>query len=209
MTPPVNRHLYKWSKGRIFNSYFFNKWEMWDWLSVDARIRKHLPYTEKAESLEQVKKMVKRFPSVYMKPVKGSEGRRILQLEQHQDGIRITDDRKEKTIVSNLEDYERLLKRLKSTRPYLIQQGVPTKYGSRNIDFRIYMQKNEKKQWKSSGITARISEPDSIITNLRHLDYWVDGREALKQIYKLSEQKASIQEKKIVKYLQKSLFEAG
>ncbi|RKL69121.1 hypothetical protein CR203_03540 [Salipaludibacillus neizhouensis] len=194
----ANEHLYKLTKGSIFNSYFFNKWEMWEWLSPDSTLKKYIPYTKKVNSIEQVKEMLGTYSSVYLKPIKGSEGRGIMQLERDRSIIHITNDKKNKTSVTNLEDHSILQKRINGSKPYLVQQGVPTKHQSRNIDFRIYMQKNKFKHWKSSGITARISNPGSIITNIRNLDYWLTGRKAFRRIFKLGRIGASSLEKQII-----------
>ncbi|WP_083465600.1 YheC/YheD family protein [Thalassobacillus sp. C254] len=164
----------------------------------DLTLRKHLPYTNKVTSIKEVKKMLNSYSSLYVKPIKGSEGRRILHIEKDGTTIKITNDTKGKSTVKRLDDYPLLKRRIKSNRPYLVQQGVATKHESRNIDFRIYMQKNEKKKWVSSGITARVSKPESIITNLRQLDYWITGPEALSQIFKLDEKSLKRQEEKIV-----------
>lgn len=198
LTEMTNKHLCEMTKDRMFNSYFFNKWEMWEWLSSDSTLKKHLPFTKKVNSMKQIKEMLATYPSVYLKPVKGSEGKRIIQLESDGSLFQITDDKKDKKSVSHLEDHTLLQKRINGSNRYLVQQGVPTKYGSRNVDFRIYMQKNESQQWKSSGITARISQPGSIITNIRHLDYWMTGREAFQKIFNLDKKGAYSQVKKII-----------
>ncbi|MGJ9381560.1 YheC/YheD family protein [Salipaludibacillus sp. CF4.18] len=193
----TNKYLCEITKGRMFNSYFFNKWEMWQWLSSDSILKKHLPFTKKVNSMEEIKEMLVTYPSVYLKPVKGSEGKKIIQLERDGSLYHVTDDKKDKKSVTHLKDHTLLVKRLKSSNRYLVQQGVPTKYQSRNVDFRIYMQRNEMHQWKSSGITARISQPGSIVTNIRHLDYWMTGRDALKKIYKLDKKSTYSQVMKI------------
>lgn len=208
LSKKVNNHLNKATKGKMFNSYFFNKWEMWEWLSKDQKLVKHLPYTEKLVSLPQISRMLETYPSVYIKPIKGSEGKRIMKLEKldclfnslisTKPNISIKDDTNRETNIHQIENHPLIQKSLNSSRQYLIQQGVARQYESRHVDFRIYMLKNSNYKWKSAGITARISEKNSIITNLRKLAYWQNGRKTFKSIYGLKKEKAVMLEKKII-----------
>ncbi|WP_158282231.1 YheC/YheD family protein [Salipaludibacillus keqinensis] len=209
LSKKVNDHLNETTKGKMFNSYFFNKWEMWKWLSKDKNLVKHLPYTEKLMNVDQISRMLEAYPSVYIKPSKGSEGKRIMKLEKQNHPfnilkrtkpvISIKDDTNNEENLQHIENHPLVQKSLNSSRQYLIQQGVPTKYKSSQVDFRIYMLKNSNFKWESMGITARVSEKNSIITNLRRLAYWQNGREALKSIYGLKEEEAVILERKVVK----------
>lgn len=207
LSEKVNKHLNKATKGKMFNSNFFNKWEMWEWLSKDQVLVKHLPYTEKLVSLPQISRMLEIYPSVYIKPSKGSEGKRIIKLEKQdylfnsvkstKPNILIKDDTNKESNIDQIENDPLLQKCLNSSRQYLIQQGVGTQYESRHVDFRIYMLKNANYRWKAAGITGRISEKNSIITNLRKLEYWQNGRKALISIYGLKKKEAIMLEKKI------------
>nr|WP_166669553.1 YheC/YheD family protein [Paenisporosarcina antarctica] len=87
---------------------------------------------------------------------------------------------------------------LKRNRKYIIQQGVPVKHDSRNVDFRIYMQKDETKQWKCTGLIARFAKPGSITTNLHHLDYILPGKEALEKLFSLNQHDLELLEQKII-----------
>jgi len=205
----VNKHLNKATKGKMFNSHFFNKWEMWEWLSKDKELVKHLPYTEKLVSYPQISRMLEKYPSVYIKPIKGSEGKRIIKLEKQdylfnrlkrtKPNITIKSDTNKESNIDQIENHPLVQKCLHSSRQYLIQQGVGTKYESRHVDFRIYMLKNSNYKWRAAGITARISEKNSIITNLRRLAYWQNGSAALKSIYGLKKEEAALLKKKIIK----------
>jgi hypothetical protein len=194
----INTNLMKQSNGNMFNSYFHTKWEMWRLLSRDNAVSKHLPFTKKVNKISAINKVLRKYPSVYIKPVDGSEGAKIIRVEKSRYGYRITDDRNNKANVVNLEDYPKLQEKLNSYREYIVQQDVSMKHDSRNVDFRIYMQKNKLHKWTSSGITARVGRQGSIITNLRQQEYWIKGSKALRKIYGLSKKGTASQEKKII-----------
>lgn len=56
---------------RIFNSYFFDKWETWEILSPYFHIKEYLPHTEKLEKLEILDIMLKQHKAVYLKQSRG------------------------------------------------------------------------------------------------------------------------------------------
>ncbi|SES10786.1 YheC/YheD family protein [Salipaludibacillus aurantiacus] len=209
LSEDINNHLIKLTNGKMFNSYFFNKWEMWQWLSPDSILRKYLPYTKKADEIKHIKEMLSNYPCVYVKPARGSEGRSIIKMERDKNGFLITDDKQQKTFTQHLETHPLIEKRLNSSKEYLVQQGLPVNYDSSHVDFRIYMQKGASKRWRSSGITARISQKGSIITNVRCMDYWLPGHEAFRQIYNLDKKKAALLERKIVKICSRACRRAG
>ncbi len=194
----INKNLISQSNGNLFNSYFYTKWEMWKLLSSDNGVSMHLPFTKKVKDISTVKKVLKKYPSIYIKPVDGSEGAKIIRVEKGRYGYRITDDKNNKANVTKLEEYPNLEEKLKSGREYIVQQDVSMKHDSRNVDFRIYMQKNKLHKWISSGITARVGRQGSIITNLRQQEYWLKARKAFRKIYGLSKKEAASQEKQLV-----------
>jgi len=179
----INKHLYEETNGRVFNSKFFNKWEMWKWLSPYEVIRSHIPHTAELNNVAEIYGMLDKYESIYLKPRNGSQGKGIIEIKRIGDSYLVTDDKNIATKVEKIDGHLKIVKVLKRKRKYIIQQGVPVKHDSRNVDFRIYMQKDEKKQWKCSGYIARFAKPDSITTNLHHLDYLLPGKEALAKIF--------------------------
>lgn len=179
----TNKHLYEETNGRVFNSNFFNKWDMWKWLSPYEFIRSHLPHTAELNHVAEIYEMLDVYESIYLKPRNGSQGKGIIEIKRIGDLFQVTDDKNRSERVEKIEGHQKIVKVLKRKRKYIIQQGVPVKHDTRNVDFRIYMQKDETKQWKFSGYIARFAKPESITTNLHHLDYLLPGKEALKKIY--------------------------
>ncbi|WZY01243.1 YheC/YheD family protein [Bacillus sp. FSL W7-1360] len=179
----VNNDLYETLGGRLFNSTFFDKWDMWQWLAPHKTIKNHLPHTQQIHALDSIIEMLEMYPSVYLKPKHGSQGAGIIEVKKKKGSFQITDDSNTITHTDTLAKHPVIKKVMKKKKKYLIQQGVPVSHDSRNIDFRVYMQKDHTERWTCSGMIARFSKPGSITTNLRNLDYLLHGKEALKILF--------------------------
>ncbi|MDX1806336.1 MAG: YheC/YheD family protein [Paenisporosarcina sp.] len=196
----VNKHLYEVTNGRVFNSDFFNKWEMWKWLSPNQIVRSHIPHTTELKSLAKINNMLKIYPSIYLKPKSGSQGNGIIEIKRLDNQCQITDSKNRVTHVENgrLGSHPIIKRLLKKKKKYMIQQGVPVQHDSRNVDFRIYMQKDETKQWKCTGFIGRFAKPGSITTNLHHIDYILPGKKALQKLFSQDQHDLELIEQKIV-----------
>lgn len=196
----LNKHLYVMTNGRVFNSNFFNKWEMWKWLSPNQFIRSHIPHTTELNTLAEIYDMLDVYPSIYLKPKNGSQGKGIIEIKRKDNLYQITDDKNRATQMESesIGSHPVIKRVLKQKKKYIIQQGVPVQHDSRNVDFRIYMQKDETKQWKCSGLIARFAKPGSITTNLHHLDYLLPGKEALEKLFCLDQHDVELLVQKIV-----------
>ena len=56
------------------------------------------------------------------------------------------------------------------------------------LDFRAYVQKNEKREWTFQGFTTRISQKGSVVTNTIGREDLLRGEEALSTIYQLDKE---------------------
>ncbi|WP_336775656.1 YheC/YheD family protein [Paenibacillus sp. MMO-58] len=67
---------------------------------------------------------------------------------------------------------------------YIVQQGIEMKrQGSRGIDFRVIMQKNEQLQWSCTGVIARFGKKNGIVTNFTSAGFASKGLNALQGTY--------------------------
>lgn len=194
----LNNDLFEKTNGRVFNSQYFNKWDMWEWLSPNLFIRNHIPHTRELNHIANIYHMLDDYPSIYLKPANGSQGKGIIEIKRKNNQFQITDDKNIATEMEVIGSHPIIQSILKRNRKYIIQQGVPVKHDSRNVDFRIYMQKDETKQWKCTGLIARFAKPGSITTNLHHLDYLLPGKEALEKLFSLDQHDLELLEQKIV-----------
>ncbi|WP_157842967.1 YheC/YheD family endospore coat-associated protein [Bacillus sp. FJAT-44742] len=197
ISPELNDILYKETDGKVFNSKFFSKWKMWQWLSSDRFIRNHLPFTMEVNSCADILKYAHRYKSVYLKPKKGSSGKGILTIRQEASHFIITNNKNDITRTDTLYGQELLTHLIESDNRYLLQQDMHVKHKSRNVDFRVYMQKDETQQWKCTGTAARFAVPGRITTNLQNLDYILPGQNAMKEIFQLSKNESRTLEKKV------------
>jgi len=175
----------------IFNSYWYalNKWLIWKILSTNCALKRHLPYTEKFISSKQLYNLLNKYDSVYIKPFNQSRGRGVKYVTKRKKGILVIDENKK---TYNLKDENELNQFFKSnvTSSSIVQQAVPFKQGNRFHDFRIFLQKDENKQWAFKGSVLKISQEGSIITNTKGREKILDGRQALLTIYKMTEEDA-------------------
>ncbi|PIB52451.1 hypothetical protein AOA57_00390, partial [Pseudomonas sp. 2588-5] len=57
--------------------------------------------------------------------------------------------------IEQLENDPIIDKIIRNKEDYMIQQDVGYLHDTRNVDFRIYMQKNETQEWTCTGLIAR------------------------------------------------------
>ncbi|MGE7917595.1 YheC/YheD family protein [Viridibacillus sp. NPDC093762] len=175
----------------LFNSFYLNldKWLIWRYLSKQIQLRKHLPYTEKYTDVNQLTALLKENDALYIKARRNSRGRGIFHLCRTNNGFMVRDSMQHSTFLEN----KRQLKKFLDSNiisPSIVQQPVPFRYGKRVLDFRVYLQKNDKKEWIFQGFTTRISKEDSVVTNTIGRENLLTGKEALSTIYQLDEESA-------------------
>ncbi|MGE5581252.1 MAG: YheC/YheD family protein [Bacillota bacterium] len=154
----------------IFNSRFFSKWEMYQWLSKEPGINPHIPYTILYHSSQDVFKMLARFPQIYIKPVLGLQGRGIVRVSMDNKLYIFKYRDRGVNRIDTFEDPgkagEYIHKRFRHGK-YLIQQAVDLlEYKGGLIDFRCVVQKNQSNTWVCQAIIGRSGVKDSIVSNI-------------------------------------------
>ncbi|MFP7299293.1 YheC/YheD family protein [Neobacillus niacini] len=168
---------------RVINSYYFCKGELPEYASRNEVIKELFPETEKLTGLEQLSQMLRKHPTVYLKPPKGEGGRGIFNVTMDAEGNYVfVNHNNLKTMMSEPADLNQFLEKF-IHRQYIIQQGVSTTIGDKNVDFRVYMQKNGLKQWECQGMIGRVAKKDKIVTNLKYTDKLLMGIEAIKLLF--------------------------
>jgi glutathione synthase/RimK-type ligase-like ATP-grasp enzyme len=123
------------------------------------------------KNFQMVESMLKQHQTVYVKPVFGSQGRRIIRISRtgghsftYQYQIK---DRLVKKTVYQLAELERKLKPLMGKLTYIIQQEIKLlKNQGSVVDMRVMVQKNERGKWGVSGKAFRIGKTGGITSNL-------------------------------------------
>lgn len=195
----IYEHLYSNIGNKIFNSInALSKWKLWKLLSSNKSIKKHLPHTNKLKSFNSLEKMLNLYESVYLKPRNLSRGRGIIKVSKTKKEYLFIDRFNNKTRIKNKNRAVKYVNKL-IKRKYIVQQAVPFKYNNRNVDFRVYMQKNCNMEWDCTGIVAKVGKKKSIVTNFHFRKYLLTGEETFKKLYGLNDKKRRKKELEIIK----------
>ncbi|WP_176391829.1 YheC/YheD family protein [Marininema halotolerans] len=123
----------------------------------------YIPETTWLNKVE-LKKMLDRYPMVFIKPDKGNGGHGIIRIRRYQDWCEVR-WRKERQLMRMEELPKRLVRYLSPSRPYIIQQGIEmAKVDGRPFDIRLMLQKPDTR-WLLSGMVAKVAARGEFITN--------------------------------------------
>jgi hypothetical protein len=186
--PLLIKKLMDFTKGRLFNSYRFTKYELYDYVSLNDELKKKLPATELVHNFENIRKFIDSHPKSILKPIDLSRGRGICVIERIDNIYKVSDYRYKSPIVSILNDKESFEKFISLNenllKNYIIQQYLPlARIGNSLFDVRVVMQKRKGNQWQNTGIECRVSG-DSHLTNISRGGYALTLDEALRQSFK-------------------------
>ncbi|WP_071459059.1 YheC/YheD family endospore coat-associated protein [Bacillus massilinigeriensis] len=153
----------------IFNSHFLHKWEVHQLLSKHEGLESHLPETS-LYSPEALSRMMCSGKTVYLKPIHGSLGKKIIRLTSNEDNI-IADfsafPNEKERIFPTVKEAANILPSLLGREIFIIQRGIPliTQNG-KPIDFRVLCHIDSSLIWKTTSIIARIAGEGDITSNL-------------------------------------------
>jgi glutathione synthase/RimK-type ligase-like ATP-grasp enzyme len=187
---------------KMFNNHYFNKCEMYQWFSNNAELNAHLPITCLYKSSQDVLNALGMFENIYIKPVSGLRGRRIVKVSRQNDAyvFKYRNDNKNYTdILQNLNEVnDELHKRFSSGR-YLIQQAIDLiTYKGGVIDFRCIMQKNQSNKWVCKAVIGRCGDRDSIVSNISSGGRAFKGVDILEKAINMPIDKRIILKEKII-----------
>ncbi|MDI3256319.1 MAG: YheC/YheD family protein [Kyrpidia sp.] len=157
---------------RYFNAGFFDKWTVFQWLSMDERTCRHLPATIPYRTPEQGAQFLRERGDIYVKPARGSLGRGLARLQMTDNGRaqyrwRKGHGRTETGIYKDprtwFEQHHRFLRH----RHYVLQETIPIwPVGGGVWDVRVLMQKDGSQRWRRTKMFVRVSNPGDIASNL-------------------------------------------
>lgn len=178
---------------KLFNPIFnypntINKLKFWSLLRNHPDLESHIPKTMKYVNSKTVLNMVENCTSIYLKPSNKSQGKGIFHLKKNADGYQLTDGSFNTILIKNKKQLDRILKK-KLKGSYLIQQEIPSIIAGKKIDFRIYLHKDQNKEWFLSGMESKIAKDGSIISNFINRENMMPGEKALQQYFQLDSEK--------------------
>lgn len=157
----------------IYNPFFFNKRELFKWLSKSRYTKKWAPPTRKLRGIATLQQMIKRMPYLYLKPENGKAGRGIMRVKYQKNKslpyrIQIQSDKNSTTYkAATLNRLWNRVNKETQGKSYLVQQGIElVSVHGRAFDLRILVQKTETGQWAVTGIGARMAGAKSITTHV-------------------------------------------
>jgi hypothetical protein len=176
MLPEVKRKIaacLKHPNIRLFNPSFFNKWSLFEWLSLSKTTRPYIPVTRRLVSRESLRRMLKQHSFLYLKPVSGKAGLGIMSVRLFKEKqlpyrLKLQQKKRSKTFRCGTFDglWRRIRKQSQGER-YIAQQGIElAAYADRQFDLRVLIQKNQRGQWDITGIGARLAGSTSITTHV-------------------------------------------
>jgi glutathione synthase/RimK-type ligase-like ATP-grasp enzyme len=167
----------------MFNSYRFNKFELYQYLREDPVLCNYLPYTEVCSDISQIYDFIKKHKNVILKPIDLSRGRGICIIQTIHSRFKISDLRKKDTDSHSLVDYKSLILFLKRNKTflnkYIMQKLIPlAQINGYPYDIRVVMQKTARDKWEYIGIECRVSR-SSLITNISRGGYALTLEDAI------------------------------
>jgi glutathione synthase/RimK-type ligase-like ATP-grasp enzyme len=175
-----------------------NKWDIYQALSENERIKPHLPDTIKYSGVKETIQFLKKHKVIYLKPQKGTGGRGILRIEQIGGGRYLFQGRDQnRAILAPVQTSEQQLSvklnALNLSDQYLVQQGINlTLKDGRVHDFRLLIQKNGSGEWEITGCAGRVGAKRSVTSNLHGGGSAVPMEKLLQQRFKSASQIESI-----------------
>lgn len=156
---------------KYFNPMFLDKWETHLSLQSMPKVQKYLPPTIVVEDPLDIKALLDRYRSVFLKPSAGSLGRRIIKIETVKSGYSyIYRSRDRQSVLGTAPDFESLLKLIEpimGKRRFIVQKDLKlSRYENCPFDIRVLMQKDMFGNWRRTKIFVRVAAPDNFLSNL-------------------------------------------
>ena len=156
-----------------------SKWSRHLGLSGSRRLARYIPST-RLLSRRNLKPFLRRHKIVFVKPVYGSFGNRIMKVARRKHGGYSVHREHHVRRVSS-RGIVRTVFRHTGRRPFLIQKGVNIlKVKRRPVDFRVLLLRPGSR-WETMGIMGKMATGNRIVTNYNHGGRAVNFKELLRR----------------------------
>ncbi|MGG3560246.1 YheC/YheD family protein [Neobacillus rhizosphaerae] len=156
----------------LFNDRFLSKWEIYEHVREENQLTPFIPET-KIFSKDHLKEFVKKYKTIFLKPIHGSQGRNIIKISKNTEETHYTlqtslsVELKEWLAQYTIDEIYQLLKPILNNRIYIIQQGIDLiTHNSCAVDFRVLCHKNINDDWKVTSTVARIAAEQEFVSNI-------------------------------------------
>ncbi|WP_169086998.1 YheC/YheD family protein [Paenibacillus sp. PL91] len=158
---------------KLFNPFFFNKWDLFEWLRLSKSTKPYIPTTRKLITVTGLGRMMRKHSYLYLKPESGKAGKGIMTIKvetetQQPYHLKIQENKKSATYqCSSINKLWSRIQKQSGGEAYIAQQGIDlASFNERRFDLRALVQKNQRGQWDITGIGARIAGASSITTHV-------------------------------------------
>lgn len=169
----INIRKYFRKKGikKINAKHYFNKWKVYNLLEKNKAVRTYLPYTIHYENTEDLRMMLEKFGTVYIKSNTGKRGKYVLRIHKlSEDSYEYSYYRSGRLKVKQV-NFHRLLTRIHTffnQRKVIIQQAINLPViNSSIVDMRAEVQRNGRGKIEIVEILVRVSNPGAPITTTK------------------------------------------
>lgn len=168
---PVRKRLQE--AGCIFiNPPLIGKWRTFKILSVNDELLENIPDTQLVNNFDQVDKMLNKYQAVYIKPVKGSQGRNIIKVDKKKDS-KVYEFKYQLNNqifsgkVKTIKELRKQLSLVMGNKTYIVQRQINLlRTENKLIDIRILVQKDQNGEWTITGKACRVGRTGSITSNI-------------------------------------------
>lgn len=168
----VRRHFHNLPEIQFINSGKLEKWKVYDKLSKFTNAKSCLPETILYQDFQDIKKMLARYKTIFLKTSAGSGGRGVFSIENQGKGFYLR-------YYSDGTHQTKFAATLRAIYPYLdriaraagdrivVQQGIRlVQLRGRRLDLRVLMVKDKNGIWSAVYNQARVAQEGAVITNL-------------------------------------------
>ncbi len=157
---------------KFINPPIIGKWKTHQILSQNPFVKPYLPDTRLLKNFQMLDSMVKKYGSVYMKPIAGSQGRNIIKVIKKKNSSLYEyqyqhNSKPRQGITSSVSTLRKVLKDVMPKQGYIVQKRINLlAVNDQLVDIRVMVQKDHSGQWSVTGKACRIGRKGSITSNI-------------------------------------------
>lgn len=140
------------------------KLRVYSYLKLNENLRKMLPHTT-SFNLSNLKRMANRYPTLYIKPDYGSQGKGVYKVAAVSEGLKIKSSRGQEESFQEVGQLYQYIRK-KSSSKLIIQQGIDLEtVNDRPYDLRTMIQRKPQGKWTVTGTFGKIGKENKIVNN--------------------------------------------
>ncbi|WP_201318290.1 YheC/YheD family protein [Paenibacillus sp. EPM92] len=148
----------------------FNKGDLYELLNQDENVRSYLPPTQNVQTMDEIRSMIRKQGTVYVKARRGRKGTKVMRIEKlRNNGYLYSYSilgylvRKR---VNTITDLEKAIKSFFGNRALIVQRAIDLVRvrNNRLCDFRAELQRNKQGEIDIVGVCVRVGRQNSPIT---------------------------------------------